>query len=191
MTDLTCGFTGHRHISNAALPTVRADLEQTIRDLIEVGFTRFLTGGALGFDTMAAQAVLALKPEFPMLHLHLVLPCRDQAKSWPAEDVRIYEDIKAAADSCEYICDTYSQGCMFQRNRVLVDQCCLCVAYLNRSRGGTLYTVNYARKHGVPVLYLGERLKEDEVNQQLSLFNEALLPSSTASIMEDDVQMTL
>ena len=44
-----------------------------------------------------------------------------------------------------------------KRNRHLVDHSGVCVAYLTESRGGTAYTVDYARKNGVPVINLGEK----------------------------------
>ena len=51
----------------------------------------------------------------------------------------------------------YTRGCMHKRNRHLVDHSGVCVAYLTESRGGTAYTVDYARKNGVPVINLGEK----------------------------------
>ena len=36
--------------------------------------------GALGFDTIAAQAVLSVKETYPEVKLILVLPCENQTK---------------------------------------------------------------------------------------------------------------
>lgn len=49
------------------------------------------------------------------------------------------------------------KSAMHKRNRHLVDHSGVCVAYLTESRGGTAYTVDYARKNGVPVINLGEK----------------------------------
>ena len=43
---------------------------------------------------------------------------------------------------------------MFERNRLLVDKCDVLLAYLRTQRGGTFYTVNYAKKAGKPVVCL-------------------------------------
>lgn len=43
--------------------------------LVSKGFKYFGTGGALGFDTIAAQAVLSVKETHPEVKLILVLPC--------------------------------------------------------------------------------------------------------------------
>lgn len=50
----TCCFTGHRIISAQVVPQLKAELAQTVTRLIDQGVTQFVTGGALGFDTMAA-----------------------------------------------------------------------------------------------------------------------------------------
>ena len=66
--DRTCGccFTGHRPTAlpdagNERKPGMRALcllLERAVERAVSDGFTAFYTGGALGFDTLAAEAVL-------------------------------------------------------------------------------------------------------------------------------------
>ena len=62
------------------------------------------------------------------------------------------EKQKAAADKVIYVSETYYNGCMLVRNRRLVDNSSVCVAYLTHAGGGTAYTVRYAEKSGVPVI---------------------------------------
>ncbi len=57
----TCCFTGHRCIPNGSLDNLKRQLKQEIEKLIQQGVIYFGTGGALGFDTLAAEAVLELK----------------------------------------------------------------------------------------------------------------------------------
>ena len=57
----TVCFTGHREIENNSPESIAHVLNQTVRILISHGARRFLTGGALGFDTMAALCVLTKK----------------------------------------------------------------------------------------------------------------------------------
>ena len=109
----------------------------------------FGAGGALGFDTLAAQTVLELKVDFPQVKLILVLPCLSQADSWSVADKRIYEQIKEKADKIVYTSREYTKGCMHKRNRHLVDNSSVCVCYLTESTGGTAYTVNYAESKGL------------------------------------------
>ena len=53
-----------------------------------------------------------------------------------------------------YVCDDYAPGCMFMRNRAMVDMSSICVSFQKRERGGTAYTVSYARRQGVRVINL-------------------------------------
>ena len=156
MRERTCCFTGHRDIPADKRDEIAAKLEQTLVELIHAGIRYFGAGGALGFDTLAAQTVLKLREEYPQIRLILVLPCRTQTRGWPDEDVRIYEAIKEAADKIRYTSEEYTRGCMHTRNRHLVDNSSVCVSYMTKNTGGTAYTVGYAIKNHVQVINLAE-----------------------------------
>lgn len=98
MRPATCCFTGHRIIPAAVLPGLKEELEQAVREMVDRGVSRFLCGGARGFDTLAAQTVLQLKREYPTLELFLVLPCRDQARGWSSEEAIQYEAVRRRAE---------------------------------------------------------------------------------------------
>lgn len=148
----TVCFTGHRKIPPEKLETVTRRLKETLIELIGKGYLYFGAGGALGFDTLAAQTVLDLKTDFPQIKLILVLPCLSQADNWGVVDKRIYEQIKEKADKIVYTSREYTKGCMHKRNRHLVDNSSVCVCYLTESTGGTAYTVNYAESKGLLVI---------------------------------------
>ena len=61
MRSKTVCFTGHRELPTDDLPEISKRLEDTLVALIEQGYCYFGAGGALGFDTLAAQAVLRLR----------------------------------------------------------------------------------------------------------------------------------
>ena len=65
----TCCFTGHRRIPPEAVAPLRERLEAEIESLIRQGVRYFGAGGALGFDTLAAEAVLDLKAVYPFIRL--------------------------------------------------------------------------------------------------------------------------
>ena len=157
MREQTCCFTGHRDIPSTQRRALVENLEETVRQLIGRGMRYFGAGGALGFDTLAAQTVLSLLGEFPHIRLILVLPCPDQTRGWREADAAEYERIKAAAHKVVYTARRYTPGCMHKRNRHLVDHSGVCVAYCTRDTGGTAYTVNYARQQGLEVLLLNSR----------------------------------
>ena len=153
----TCCFTGHRYISSDRKADIRNQLKVAIERAIQNGYRFFRAGGALGFDTMAAQTVLELKLQYPQIRLILVLPCVDQTAGWKQSDIDEYEHIKALADKVIYTSKAYYSGCMFKRNRHLVNNSSLCICYLTRQTGGTAYTVRYAESKGVTVLNLSKQ----------------------------------
>ena len=155
LKEKTCCFTGHRVIPARVLPALAGELEQTLRRLIGEGVRYFGAGGALGFDTLAAETVLRLKGEYPDVRLILVLPCRDQTRGWKETDVRRYRDIASRADKVVYTAEHYSPGCMHRRNRHLVENSSVCVAWCAREAGGSGYTAAYARQRGPRLVMLG------------------------------------
>jgi len=86
---MTCCFTGHRNIQSDELPRIQKQLESELEKLINQGVKNFCAGGALGFDTIAALAVIKSKKEFPHVRLVLVLPCKEQTCGWPEADINI------------------------------------------------------------------------------------------------------
>ena len=154
---MCCCFTGHRVLSPAVATELISRLDAELERLYAVGVREFRTGGALGFDTLAALRVIAFREEHPDCRLTLILPCRDQASRWCAKDKALYERVRAAADREIVLYETYTPECMHARNRALVDGSDYCVAYLTKNSGGTLYTCSYALRRGVELINLAEK----------------------------------
>ncbi len=156
----TCCFSGHRQICDEHLIRLPECLTVLLDSLIKKGFRHFKTGGAIGFDTIAALKCLELKNKYPDLSvtLELCLPCRDQTLGWSEMEKSAYRFILERADKVSYESDVYTKGCMHARNRRLVNGSDVCVCYLSTDKGGTAYTCSYAKKKGVEVINLYERL---------------------------------
>ncbi len=156
-----CCFTGHRSLPGGErYYTLRALCEGAIRRAYDEGYRRFLAGGALGFDMLAAALVCSLRDsEFPAMRLELILPCRDQADRWSARDRERYAAMLGAADRTVVLADAYYSGAMQARNRALVEEAGLCIAYMTVPSSGTGGTVAMARRRGIPVLNLAEDMK--------------------------------
>lgn len=148
---MTVAFTGHRVVADKA--AVYARLTDTIRDLIQQGAQTFICGGALGFDTLAAQAVLALRREYPIL-LFLAIPCGDQDAKFTVAQKEEYARIRASADRVMVVSERYTPGCMHERNRYMVDRADVLVAYCHKRTGGSAYTLSYAEKEGKTIIRL-------------------------------------
>ena len=161
-----CCFTGHRpsalpdlgNEQKTGMRALTALLMRALERAVSDGYTAFYAGGALGFDTLAAEAVLRLKQDDPSISLHLALPGKDQTEGWSAVQLARYSAVLSGASSVWYAAERCSPGSMQRRNRYLVDHANRCIAYLRRMKGGTLYTVNYALDSGVAVDNLAERM---------------------------------
>lgn len=154
-----CMFTGHRTINARHLTSLSENIGELMERLIAEGYTDFRAGGAMGFDTLAAFAVLEKKKKYGYVKLHLYLPCHGQEKGWPENMKRAYYYVISSADSVRYAYDTYVNGCMHKRNRDMVNGSDLCVAYCGSDKGGTAYTVDYAKKKGIEVINLFESVR--------------------------------
>lgn len=148
----TVCFTGHRRLSPEESALLSHRLNALLEALFRRGYRRFICGGALGFDTLAAECVLRLQASHPEVRLVMALPCGNQAQRWSSGDSRRYERILYAADETHVLAPTYYDGCMMVRNRYMVDRAALCVCYLCHMKGGTVSTVAYALREKVPVL---------------------------------------
>ena len=146
---MTCCFSGHRNIPANIMSEVVAATQNAIREHYKMGVRTFKAGGALGFDTIGALLVLNLKNEFPDMRLHLELIAPGQENGWSEHEISLFNSIKARADSVRYASQTYTRGAIFSRNRNLVDGSEYIICYLKNSKGGTAYTVDYAKKKGL------------------------------------------
>ncbi|MDO4566002.1 MAG: SLOG family protein [Oscillospiraceae bacterium] len=149
-----CCFTGHRKLRD--ISAAEQKLAAAIEHLADEGVRYFGCGGALGFDTLAALAVIEARKHRPKLKLILVLPCRAQDKHWSEEEKRVYRSVLERADKVVCTAEDYYDGCMQKRNRHLVDGSGWCLCWLETPGGGTSYTVNCAREKGLKILNLAE-----------------------------------
>lgn len=58
MKKFTCCFTGHRNLPAGKIVKI---LDREIENLIDKGVTHFISGGALGFDQIAASLIIYKK----------------------------------------------------------------------------------------------------------------------------------
>lgn len=145
----TCFFTGHRVLAENFTPN---RLRKGIEYLISLGVDTFITGGAIGFDTVCASEVLEAKKVHPHVKLHIYVPCREQDKKWNTQDKLTYRSLLEKADLVDFNDKDYYDGCMLERNRKMADASAYCIAYYNGfGRSGTSSAVAYARRKGIVV----------------------------------------
>ena len=163
----SCCFTGHRVIEYSEQDRLGETLVAEITQLVNEGFETFYAGGAIGFDTIAAKAVIKVREEYPEISLRLLLPCKGQENRWNTKQKQEYNEIMEQADSAEYISENYSVYAMHKRNKALVNRSDFCLCYLGTEKGGTAFTVRYAEENEL-------KLKNLFPTSQISLFDEII-----------------
>lgn len=154
----TVCFTGHRDIPEALGPVISELLGEILAGLYMRGARIFKTGGAIGFDTFAAHAVIDLKTKTadPEIKLELCLSAPDQSKNFNRYDKIIFNMVLDAADTVTYAAEHSTTESYFARNRKLVEGSDVCVAYCTEQRGGTYYTCTRALTSGVEFINLAD-----------------------------------
>ena len=154
-------FTGHRTIADDK-EKLSARLYALLERLVtEKKVTDFYTGGAVGWDALAALTVLKLRESYPEVKLHLVLPCpfEEQSAKWNEAQKEEHKHIASLADTKEFTSEHLGKNAMKIRNARLVELAsdyCICYWNPKHYRSGTGQTVRMAQKKGIEVINLFE-----------------------------------
>lgn len=151
----TCSFTGYRP-SKLAFNFNRKDeaycrlynvLKKEIMLLAKNEIKYFQTGMALGIDLMCGEIVLELKKDFD-IHLFCIIPCKNQRQGWSDDNIALYNNLINNSSGIIYTStEDYSKGCMMKRNKYLVDTAEHILAVYDGKKGGTMSTIEYAKKN--------------------------------------------
>jgi len=123
-------------------------------NIIESGYNIFYIGMAIGFDITGCKLLNELKETYKDIKIIACIPCKEQDKFFNKKEKNDYENCLKFCEEIIYITDTYITGCMQMRNRYMVDNCDLLLAYLYKNLGGTYYTVNYAKRKNKEIIYI-------------------------------------
>lgn len=156
MREKSCFFTGHRIISAAKTALIYRAVSCAALDLINQGVFTFISGGARGFDTIAAEAVINLKADYD-IKLILFLPCRGHDIKWRSAEKQRIKRVINAADEVRYISEEYDPDCMRRRNMAMALAAEYCLAWNEqRIRSGTAQTIAIANKLGCTILNIAD-----------------------------------
>ena len=171
----TCCFTGHRELPIEKEGEIWQKTYIRVQQLLEQGVKYFGVGGAIGFDTLAAEGMLQVKTLNPQVKIILVLPFKGYQKYWlPGQQERAAK-IERQVDKIVYCCDRPSRAAFLIRDRHLVDESAYCIGYCTRSTGGTAYTLRYAEKQGLKVWNIGKELKEPKEDSEKLWISRSLI----------------
>jgi len=147
----TCFFTGHRKIAQSKIEIVKAQLADNIEKMItEYGVNTFIDGGALGFDTIAAETVIEMREKYQNIKLVMYLPCYGQSKMWKESEQFRYRMVLSKADKIIYITESvYTDDCMKLRNLKMIKDSSFCIAFCLMQKSGTGFTLRNAENVGI------------------------------------------
>ena len=157
-----CAFTGYRpqkmpfgfDEDDPRCIDFKNRLKNTIHALYDMGYKHFISGGALGMDMFAAEAVVELREQHPEIILEMVSPFDTQAAKWSPEHQARHERLFELADITTATGHQYTKGAMFTRNRYLVNNADLLLAAYDGQPGGTAMTIQTAKATGVQVVII-------------------------------------
>ena len=150
MDTYTVSFFGHRELDSPIL--IEEQLETIVLNLLSTkAYIEFLVGRDGDFDLLAASVIHRCKRTFRNDNSSLVW-----VMPYPTAEYRDNESAyRAYYDEIE-ICRE-SSGKHFKtafqlRNRSMIDRSDLAVFYVQRKSSGAWKTLEYAKKHGTPVI---------------------------------------
>lgn len=147
-----CCFAGHRFASQSLLQEITFAVEDIVRDFENI---EFYSGGMGQFDKLCEQAVREIKKRYPEkeICLFLVLPSYQYA---PRNDDlqfmrRLYDDI--------FVCDasdgSHYKSMIGKRNRWMVEESDVMIAYVLHESGGAYTSLKIAQKKGLRIIRVG------------------------------------
>lgn len=155
-------FTGHRPESlpfgenekSAGCARLKEMLRSEVVDRASQGYEIFYCGAARGSDILFGEQVLQVRnTAYPAIRLICVIPHENQAENWPESWRDRYFHLLEQANDEVLISTRYTRGCYHQRNRYMVDRANALLAVFNGTpKGGTAYTVEYARNRAKEIV---------------------------------------
>lgn len=126
------------------------DLEKLFENAIKEGYTTFLNGMAEGFDMICAEILLNLKKKHN-IRVIAVVPCLGQELKWKFSQQERYNNILNQCDNKIVLSPKYTQTCMNERNKFMVNNSNICIACWNGKPSGTKNTLLYAKQKNCKV----------------------------------------
>jgi len=148
-------FTGHRPEKlpdGEILRGLTAALYYYIRQAVQLGFTHYFTGLADGIDYLAADYLFALREQNPNIYVIGIQPCTDyeQFYRYRGYSLAHLHRMQESVDRLVILSGSvWEKGIFLRRNRLMADHSSAVIAVCDDRRSGSMYTLSYARHHGL------------------------------------------
>lgn len=156
MRNKTCCFTGHRILQESE-QTISNKIRREVLNLYDKGYLYFGVGGALGFDTIAAETLFRLRDcEGLKIKIILVAPFKGYNNLWAKEEKKKFDVNITKYDKVVFVSSVASKDAFLARNRHLINYSSVCITYLIDEYSGTGYTIKYAIKEGLNIINIAK-----------------------------------
>lgn len=127
----------------------KVSMLEIIDKLYDAGFRHFITGLALGFDTIMTELLLKKRAE-KKIFIECAIPCKEQTTFWRSEDKVRYNSLLNQVDKITYTSQEYHGGVYKIRNKYMIDNSNLLVAVQFKESRGTAATIELAASVNLP-----------------------------------------
>ncbi len=174
---ITVAFSGNRHITppqNLIIKDLEGDVRSILSEIIAQCYAEgkrvFLSGGAVGFDLIAAEEVIRFRASHHNVQLIFIVPFEGQEAKYSEREKEHYIDLISQSNQVVTISTEYNISAYHLRNDYLIEHSSQLIAYNNRKGRGTASTVKRAAKRGVEIINIYDILAETNNEKQL-VFN--------------------
>ena len=155
----TACLTGHRPKSlpwgydetKESCLSFKKDLQTIFTGAYKYGLINYLVGMAEGFDMIGAEALIELRKKYKDINIIAAVPCKGQELRWKPEQQKRYHKLLKQCDEVIILSDTYTNTCMNDRNKFMVEHSSVVIACCNGKPSGTLNTIRFAKEKGCKI----------------------------------------
>ncbi len=144
-------------------------LYTTIEALIDDDCRIFYSGMAMGFDIVAAKAVLYFREKHKDIKLICAIPFENQELSFDFYWKNLYYDILKKSNEVKVLCKEYHNGCYQNRNKFMVDNSDYVVTWYDGKTGGTRNTLKYAESKNRFIININTNYLDEFNNKQMQI----------------------
>ena len=158
----TCCFSGYRPEKlpwgtmedDPRCEDLKQRIAQAVTKLYNEDMRHFICGMARGCDTYFCETVLELRQTHTDITVEAAIPCEAQAAKWSEPERNRYFSLIEQCDAETYVSRRYTRECMIERNKYMVDCSAVLLAVFDGQFGGTMQTIEYARRSGLKIVKL-------------------------------------
>ena len=147
----TCCFTGHRNLNHIQTDVATFQLFKVINDLVEDGYTHFISGFAKGADLLFADVITQFKKINSNISLEAAIPYKDNLNC----KVQGFNELLGKCDSITVVQEKYHISCFQKRSKYMVDSADVVVAVWDGKENGSIYnTISYAKSRSKRIIVI-------------------------------------